>query len=63
MKAAEITQYTPEQVMGKDLVKDFITPDYQYSVERVLKKALGGVETSNFGKIPSSFAACHSLSF
>ena len=36
------------QVMGHSLVKEFITEDYQASVQTVLDKALDGVETANF---------------
>ena len=35
-------------VMGHSLVKEFITEDYQASVQAVLDKALDGVETANF---------------
>ena len=35
-------------VMGYSLVKEFITKDYQASVQAVLDKALDGVETANF---------------
>ena len=34
--------------MGYSLVKEFITKDYQASVQAVLDKALDGVETANF---------------
>merc|ERR1740117_1125786 len=47
-KAAEITGYGKDEVMGRSLVKDFITADYQESVWGVLDKALSGVETANF---------------
>ncbi|ETN12516.1 hypothetical protein, variant [Phytophthora nicotianae INRA-310] len=47
-KAAEITQYTPNDVMGENLVEKFITEDYREAVGRVLSKALDGVETANF---------------
>ena len=50
IKAAEITQYSSEDVMGRNLVQDFITEDYKESVTAVLKKSLKGQETSNFGK-------------
>ena len=46
-------QYSPEDVMGKNLVQVYITEDFQESVEAVLDKALSGIETSNFGKPPS----------
>jgi len=47
-KAAEITGYGKDEVMGRSLVKDFITADYQESVWDVLDKALSGIETANF---------------
>ncbi|KAI9913170.1 hypothetical protein PsorP6_005036 [Peronosclerospora sorghi] len=47
-KAAEITQYTPTDVMGENLVEKFITEDYREAVGLVLSKALEGVETANF---------------
>ncbi|OWZ20877.1 Histidine kinase A [Phytophthora megakarya] len=47
-KAAEITQYTPQDVMGENLVEKFITEDYREAVGLVLSKALEGVETANF---------------
>eukprot|EP00644_Phytophthora_capsici_P009706 jgi/Phyca11/535407/estExt2_fgenesh1_pg.C_PHYCAscaffold_350068 len=47
-KAAEITQYTPNDVMGENLVEKFITEDYREAVGLVLSKALEGVETANF---------------
>merc|ERR1712185_170997 len=47
-KAAEITGYSKEEVMGRSLVKDFITPEFQASVKEVLDNALLGVQTDNF---------------
>ncbi|KAF0698636.1 Aste57867_10730 [Aphanomyces stellatus] len=47
-KAAEITQYSPQDVMGKNLVDGFITEDYRKAVGYVLSKALHGTETANF---------------
>ena len=47
-KAAEITGYPKEEVVGRSLVKDFITPEFQSSVQEVLQNALGGTETDNF---------------
>ncbi|GAB9466998.1 Hybrid signal transduction histidine kinase, partial [Globisporangium polare] len=47
-KAAEITQYTPSDVMGENLVEKFITEDYREAVGYVLSKALNGTETANF---------------
>jgi PAS domain S-box-containing protein len=47
-KAAEITGYTPSDVMGENLVEKFITEDYRKAVGCVLSKALHGTETANF---------------
>ena len=47
-KAAEITGYSKEEVMGQDLVRKFITSEYQTSVDEVLVSALSGRETANF---------------
>jgi PAS domain S-box-containing protein len=47
-KVVTITGYTKEETMGRNLVSDFITQDYQEQVQQVLKKALSGDETSNF---------------
>ena len=47
-KAAEITGYAKEEVMGKDLVKTYITSEFQDSVRGVLKNALGGTQTDNY---------------
>ena len=47
-KAADITQYPSKEVMGRNLVKDFITEDYQTSVGEVLQQAFKGIETSNY---------------
>ena len=41
-------EYSPSEVKGKPLVKEFITSEYQGSVSAVLNKALVGFETSNF---------------
>jgi PAS domain S-box-containing protein len=46
--AVRITGYRKEEVMGRDLVQDFITDDFKASVGAVLEKALKGVETANF---------------
>jgi PAS domain S-box-containing protein len=47
-KAVEITGFSKEEVIGKDLVRQFITAEFQDSVQEVLQKALGGEETANF---------------
>ena len=48
LKAAEIVGYESSEVMGRDLVKDFITPEYKVAVAEVLDNALQGRETANF---------------
>ena len=47
-KAAEITGFSKDEVMGRSLVQDFITPDFQASVKEVLDNALQGKGTDNF---------------
>uniref|UniRef100_A0AAV1UGF4 histidine kinase n=1 Tax=Peronospora matthiolae TaxID=2874970 RepID=A0AAV1UGF4_9STRA len=47
-KAADIMQYTTEDVLGEDLVAEFISEEYRVAVRRVLEKAFEGVETANF---------------
>jgi len=47
-KSADITGFKSEEVLGKNLVEEFITADYRESVNDVLLKALNGDETSNF---------------
>ena len=48
-KAAAITGFSKEEVMGRSLVRDFITAEFQESVQEVLMNALQGKETANFG--------------
>jgi PAS domain S-box-containing protein len=47
-KSATITEYSKEEVMGRNLVEEFITPEYREAVKQVLDKALQGIETANF---------------
>ncbi|ETP21336.1 hypothetical protein F441_05116, partial [Phytophthora nicotianae CJ01A1] len=47
-KAADIMQYTNEDVLGKNLVEQFISEEYRVAVRSVLEKAFEGVETANF---------------
>ena len=47
-KAAEITGYEKEEVMGKDLVALYITPEFQTPVKEVLRNALAGTQTDNY---------------
>ncbi|MFT5484959.1 MAG: PAS domain S-box-containing protein, partial [Halieaceae bacterium] len=47
-QSEKITGYKKEEVMGRDLVADFITDDFKHSVGIVLAQALNGDETNNF---------------
>ena len=47
-KAAEITGFTRDEVMGQDLVQVYITEEYRVSVREVLDSALAGREAANF---------------
>jgi len=44
----DITGFTKNEVLGKDLVQTYITEDYQEAVKKVLDNALLGEETANF---------------
>ena len=46
--AMRLIGYSTEEVMGHSLVQEFITNDYQASVQAVLDEALRGSETDNF---------------
>ncbi|MBD3307512.1 PAS domain S-box protein, partial [candidate division KSB3 bacterium] len=46
--AATITGYSKRDVLGKNLVENFITEEYRMSVRKVLRNALNGIETANF---------------
>ncbi|TXD46869.1 PAS domain S-box protein [Polaribacter sp. IC073] len=46
--SVEITGYTKNDVLGKDLVQTYITEDYRESVKKVLDDALLGKETANY---------------
>ncbi len=46
--AARITGFTKEEVIGHDLVSDFISDNHKAAVKEVLEKALLGEETSNY---------------
>lgn len=46
--AMKLVGYSPSEVMGHSLVEEFITEDYQASVQSVLDRALRGEETANF---------------
>jgi PAS domain S-box-containing protein len=47
-KSAGITGFQSDEVLGKNLVEEFITAEYRESVNEVFQKALKGDETSNF---------------
>jgi PAS domain S-box-containing protein len=47
-QAEKITGFTKDEVMGRDLVADFITDDFKISVNNVLERALAGEETENY---------------
>ena len=47
-KSAAITGFSRQEVLGRNLVQDFITKEYQVSVKEVLDNALQGRETANF---------------
>ena len=47
-RTAELTGYSKPEAMGKDLLSEFISPDYRDSVHTVLKRALKGEETANY---------------
>ena len=44
----KITGFKKEEVLGKNLVKTYITEDYQKAVKLVLNNALKGEETANY---------------
>ena len=46
--AHKLVGYAPEEVMGKILVKEFITDEFKTAVQAVLDQALHGEETANF---------------
>ena len=46
--AHKLVGYSSEEVMGKNLVKRFITDEFQTAVQAVLDQALHGEETANF---------------
>ena len=48
LKAAEIVGYEKDEVMGRDLVEDFVSPEYRQAVKGVLDDALQGRDTSSF---------------
>ena len=46
--ASKLTGFTSEEVMGRNLVNEFITEDYKERVQDVFNKALNNEETANF---------------
>lgn len=46
--ARKLVGYALDEVMGQNLVAEFITKEYQDAVSAVLDKALHGEETANF---------------
>jgi len=46
--AMRLVGYTIDEVMGKNLVQEFVTKEYRAAVRAVLHKALRGKETANF---------------
>lgn len=58
--ARKIVAYTLEEVMGQNLVEEFITKEYKYAVSTVLEKALRGEETGVF-MCDYSFMTSHLL--
>ena len=47
-KAVALTGFSRDEVMGRSLVRGFITSEFQDSVQEVLQMALQGTETANF---------------
>ena len=47
-QASKIMGYSKEEVLGKHLVKNYISPEFQVAVQKVLDDALRGEETANF---------------
>jgi len=47
-KAAAITGYSKDEVLGHNLLEDLMAEDYRAPVKEVLDNALAGKETSNF---------------
>ena len=46
--AIQLVGYSVEEVMGKNLVREFITDEFKTAVQAVLDQALNGEETANF---------------
>ena len=48
LAATEIIGYSKQEVMGRDLVEEFISQEYRTAVKEVLDKALQGIDTANY---------------
>ena len=48
-KVAEITGFNKDEVLGKNLVEDYVTEGHKDAVKDVLDKALKGEEIANYG--------------
>jgi PAS domain S-box-containing protein len=48
LKSATITGFSRAEVLGRNIVQDFITKEYQSSVKEILDNALEGKEAANF---------------
>jgi len=48
LSAERITGFKKVEVLGKDLIKNYISDDYKLSVKNVFDKALHGEQTANF---------------
>jgi PAS domain S-box-containing protein len=46
--AMQLVGYSREEVMGSNLVREFITDNFKTAVQTVLDQALPGEETANF---------------
>ena len=46
--AHKLVGYSSEEVMGQNLVEQFITPEHRARVQSVIDQALAGEETANF---------------
>ena len=47
-KMAAITGFSKDEVMGQDLVEQYITEEFRKSVREVLENALMGVQADNY---------------
>ena len=47
-QVAQTSGYSKQEVLGQNLVEDYITQDYKQSVQQVLDQALLGSEADNY---------------